>query len=65
MEAGTPTPSLTPYIIDYARLQISSEKEPKTLRQREKEREGERTQKDVESSDISEGRLSSLCRGRR
>lgn len=60
MEAGAPTPSLTPYIIDYARLQISSEKEPKTLRQRKREREGEQIQKDVERGEISEGRLSSL-----
>lgn len=50
MEAGAPTPSLTPYIIDYARLQISLEKvewetkqkgkkhvETKRKRQREKE----------------------------
>lgn len=63
MEA--PTPSLTLYIIDYARLKISSEKEPKTLRQRERETVGERSQKDVERGKISEGRLSSLCRGRR
>lgn len=46
MEAGAPTPSLTPSIIDYARLQISSEKEPKTRRQREREREGEKSQKE-------------------
>lgn len=39
MEARAPTPSLTPSIIDYARLQISLEKEPKTQRQRERGRE--------------------------
>lgn len=41
--AGAPTPSLTPYIIDYARLQISLEKEKKDAERqssKEKEREG-------------------------
>lgn len=33
MGAQAPTLSLTPYIIDYARLQISLEKERKTQRQ--------------------------------
>lgn len=37
MEAGASTPSLTPYIIDYARLQISLEKaEWETKQKREK-----------------------------
>lgn len=67
MEAGAPTPSLTRYIIDYARLQISSEKK-KSQRRRDKGRETEResgAKKDAERGEISEGRLSSLCRGRR
>lgn len=39
MEAGAPTPSFTPDIIDYARLQISLEKERKTQRDKARERE--------------------------
>lgn len=43
MEAGAPTPSLSPYIIDYARLQISLEKvEEDTERKREKHVETKR-----------------------
>lgn len=47
MEAGAPTPSLTPYIIDYARLQISLEKkkkkkERKTQKDKARQRESER-----------------------
>lgn len=40
MEAGAPTPSLTLYIIDYARLQISLEKD--TERHKARKRAGER-----------------------
>lgn len=39
MEAGAPTPSFTPYIIDYARLQISLEK---VERERERDKAGEK-----------------------
>lgn len=42
MEAGAPTPSLTLYIIDYARLQISLEKDTDTKQGREQERGSER-----------------------
>lgn len=49
MEAGAPTPSLTPSIIDYARLQISSEKEREKDTDREKEGGREEREREKES----------------
>lgn len=52
MEARAPTPSLTPYIIDYARLQISLEKEKKTQRDKAGERAGARERKRERGGDV-------------
>ena len=48
MEAGAPTPSLTPYIIDYARLQISLEKKKKK-KERKTKQDRERVRDNMET----------------